>query len=129
MPNLTVPAPVGSGTCTGAIQAAIDAVHRAGGGRVSLAAGVRYRSGTINLRSRIELHLEMGAELVASADPAAPTQEIAVQLYFADYRPVDGILFPFQIVKAVNGVPVDEWKLEKFKLNPDLKAKLFEKKK
>ncbi len=70
-----------------------------------------------------------GYVVSGNADPAAPTQEIAVQLYFADYRPVDGILFPFQIVKAVNGVPVDEWKLEKFKLNPDLKAKLFEKKK
>jgi hypothetical protein len=52
-----------------------------------------------------------------------------VQLYFADYRPVDGVLFPFQIIKAVNGVPVDEWKFEKLKINPDLKPKLFEKKK
>lgn len=81
MPNLTVPAPLGSGPCTGAIQAAIDAVHRDGGGRVTLAAGVRYRSGTINLRSRIELHLEMGAELIASSDPADYAPVAAVGEY------------------------------------------------
>ena len=35
---------------------------------------------------------------------------------------------PFQIVKAVNGAPVQEWKIGKYKINPDLKAKRFEKK-
>lgn len=70
-----------------------------------------------------------GYVVSGSAEPAEPTQEIAVQLYFADYRAIDGVLFPFQIIKAVNGVPVDEWKFEKLKINPDLKPKLFEKKK
>jgi hypothetical protein len=54
-------------------------------------------------------------------------QEIAVQLYFADYRSVNGVMLPFQIVKAVNGAPVDEWKIEKYRINPDLKPKKFEK--
>jgi hypothetical protein len=53
--------------------------------------------------------------------------EIAIQLYLADYRNVNGIVLPFQITKAVNGVPVDEWKIEKYKVNPDLKPKKFEK--
>ncbi len=55
-------------------------------------------------------------------------EEIAVQLYFADYRPVSGVLLPFQIVRAVNGVVIEEWKIEKYKINPDLKPKRFEKK-
>jgi hypothetical protein len=55
-------------------------------------------------------------------------QEIAVQLYFADYRSVNGVMLPFQIIKAVNGAPIDEWKIEKYKVNPDLKPKKFEKK-
>ncbi len=55
-------------------------------------------------------------------------QEIAVQLYFLDYRNVNGVMLPFQVVKAINGVPVDEWKIEKYKINPDLKPKKFEKK-
>jgi hypothetical protein len=54
--------------------------------------------------------------------------EIAVQLYFYDYRQVGGIRLPFQIIKAVNGKPVDEWRIEKYKLNPDLKPKKFEQK-
>jgi hypothetical protein len=53
--------------------------------------------------------------------------EIAIQLYLSDYRNVNGILLPFQITKAVNGVPVDEWKIEKYKINPDLKPRKFEK--
>jgi hypothetical protein len=53
--------------------------------------------------------------------------EIAIQLYLSDYRNVNGLLLPFQITKAVNGVPVDEWKIEKYKVNPDLKPKRFEK--
>ncbi|MCI0662252.1 MAG: hypothetical protein L0220_14375, partial [Acidobacteria bacterium] len=55
-------------------------------------------------------------------------QEIAIQLYFSDYRKVNNVIVPFQIVKAINGVPVEEWKIEKYKINPDLKPKRFEKK-
>ncbi len=43
-----------------AIQAAIDAVSAAGGGTVSLEPGV-YHSGTIRLRSHVELHLPAGS--------------------------------------------------------------------
>jgi polygalacturonase len=52
---------------THALQKAIDACHRAGGGRVLLAAG-RYLSGTIFLKSNVELHLQTGAVLLGSPD-------------------------------------------------------------
>ena len=45
-----------------AIQKAIDEVAAAGGGRVTVTAGY-YDSGSIRLRSNIELHLEKGAIL------------------------------------------------------------------
>ena len=45
-----------------AIQSAIDSVAAAGGGRVVLQPGV-YLSGTIHLKSNVELHLEAGAVL------------------------------------------------------------------
>ena len=54
---------------TAAIQAAIDACTAAGGGRVVVPAG-KYLSGTLCLKSNVELHLESGAELIASLDPA-----------------------------------------------------------
>ena len=52
---------------TAAIQSAIDAAGAAGGGRVSLESGV-FRSGTIYLKSKVELHVAMGAKLLASDD-------------------------------------------------------------
>ena len=54
---------------TAAIQRAIDACAATGGGRVSIPAG-KYLSGTICLKSNVELHLESGAELISSLDPA-----------------------------------------------------------
>ena len=53
---------------TAAIQNAIDTCTSAGGGQVVVPAG-RFLSGTICLKSNVELHLESGAELISSLDP------------------------------------------------------------
>jgi hypothetical protein len=69
------------------------------------------------------------AGYVVSTDPSNPGaagKEIVVQLQFADYRPINGLNLPHLIVKAINGVPVLEWKIEKYKLNLDLKPKRFD---
>lgn len=50
---------------TAAIQQAVDACHDAGGGSV-LVPGGTFITGTIKLKSRVNLHLEQGAELLAS---------------------------------------------------------------
>lgn len=50
---------------TKAIQNALDACHAAGGGRVYVPAGT-FKTGTIWLRSNVELHLSQGATLLAS---------------------------------------------------------------
>ena len=49
-----------------AIQKAIDDCSAAGGGRVLLSGGHVYRSGSLVLKSNVELHLEMGAVLKGS---------------------------------------------------------------
>ena len=54
---------------TDQFQAAIDAAARAGGGRVVVPAGV-HPTGSLRLRSNVELHLEAGAVLQFIADPA-----------------------------------------------------------
>lgn len=51
---------------TAAIQAAINACHRQGGGRVILPGGHTFRSGALVLCSNLELHLQMGAVLQGS---------------------------------------------------------------
>lgn len=51
---------------TGAIQSAIDCCAQCGGGRIIFPGGHTFRSGSIVLRSFVELHLEAGAVLKAS---------------------------------------------------------------
>ncbi len=53
-----------------AIQKAIDAASAAGGGVVYLPPG-QYTSGTLRLRSHVNIYIESGATLFASEDPAA----------------------------------------------------------
>ncbi|MDT0323077.1 glycoside hydrolase family 28 protein [Streptomyces millisiae] len=59
---------VGDGTTddTGPVQAAVDACAQAGGGRVVIPGGHVFRTGTVTLRSHVELHLEHGATLAGS---------------------------------------------------------------
>ncbi len=54
---------------TRALQAAIDACAERGGGTLVLPAG-RYLTGTLNFRDNITLHLEAGATLLGSQNPA-----------------------------------------------------------
>lgn len=61
--------------CTTAVQRAIDHAHRSGGGTVVIPAGAPYVTGTLELRSGINLHVESGATLLGSPDPG-------------DYRPL-----------------------------------------
>lgn len=49
-----------------AIQRAIDACHASGGGRVVVPGGKVYKTGSLVLKSYVELYLEMGSVLKAS---------------------------------------------------------------
>ncbi|WP_427890656.1 glycoside hydrolase family 28 protein [Kribbella sp. GL6] len=64
--------------CTAALRAAIEACHRAGGGHVVVPAG-DYRIGAVHLLSRVDLHLEKGARLAFSQDPAAYLPVVATR--------------------------------------------------
>ena len=59
-----------AGVAANPIQGEIDAVAAKGGGRVIVSAGEHFSDGPIRLRSNVELHLEEGAKLVFSDDPA-----------------------------------------------------------
>lgn len=52
-----------------AIAAAIEACHKAGGGRVVIPAG-EWLTGAVHLKSHVNLHLAKGATLLFSDDPA-----------------------------------------------------------
>ena len=80
-------------TCTKSIQAAIDAAAANGGGVVIIPSGV-YVSGTLWLKSNVELHLEPGAVLKASSDMNEYNDEDA---YPQNY-----------------GVPIEKWRAKHF---------------
>lgn len=63
---------------TAVIQSAIDQCFLAGGGRVFIPAG-KYITGSLHLKSDVELHLESGAVIIGSIDPADyPQNDIAL---------------------------------------------------
>lgn len=51
-----------------AIQSAIDECNAAGGGRVIIPGGMLFKSGSIILKSNVNLHIEQGAVIKASED-------------------------------------------------------------
>ncbi len=62
--------PDGQTDATGAFRTAIDACHRAGGGRVVVPPGV-FLTGPIRLESNVNLHVSEGATVRFSRDPGA----------------------------------------------------------
>lgn len=75
---------------TAAFAAAIDAVHKAGGGRVEVPAG-EWLTGAIHLKSNVELHLDDRARIVFSDD-------------LTDYLPV--VLTTFSCIECYNYSPL-----------------------
>ena len=54
---------------TTAIQHAIDACSKSGGGRVLVPGGGVYMTYTLNLKSNVDLHIDRGATLMGGPDP------------------------------------------------------------
>lgn len=81
-----------------AIQAAIDACTSAGGGRVIVPSGAVYLSGTITLKSNVELHVERGATIEASGAAADYTPATLDPLPFAPASP--SLTFQITLITA-----------------------------
>lgn len=73
-----------------ALQAAIDAAHAAGGGTVVVPAGRTLLSGSIQLKSRVTLHLEPGSRLVASTERADYRDRALIQAVDAEEIAITG---------------------------------------
>jgi hypothetical protein len=60
--------------------------------------------------------------------PAPPAPEHGdIQLFFSDYKNVEGVQLPHHIARSVNGNPTEEWTITKFKVNAPIKPETFEK--
>ncbi len=89
-----------------AIQGAVDACAKAGGGKVYLPPG-EYTSGTIHLRSHVRLYIESGATLFASQDPAVFDK--STLLYGEDLENIS-----IEGRGTVDGQAEYEWRLNDF---------------
>ena len=56
----------------------------------------------------------------------APAPPVENRVYFADYRDVDGMRFPFRLRRAVGTDTVEEIVFDRFRINPKIDAKKFE---
>ncbi len=54
--------------------------------------------------------------------------QVENQLYFADYKKVDGVMLPTRITRSVNGTPAEELTINKYKINPKIDPNDFQKK-
>jgi hypothetical protein len=49
-------------------------------------------------------------------------------MHLSDYKKVDGIMLPHKIETELDGEPNEEWTIEKYKVNPQIKPDTWEKK-
>jgi hypothetical protein len=59
----------------------------------------------------------------AARGPAPATEN---RLYFADYREVDGVKFPFRLRRALGQDTVEETTFDRFRINARIDPKKFE---
>jgi hypothetical protein len=67
-------------------------------------------------------------EIRRRIEAEGPPKPSAINLYLGEYQSVDGIMLPHRITQSVDGKPSEEWTIEKVKVNPAVKAEMFEKK-
>ena len=49
-------------------------------------------------------------------------------LHLSEFKTVDGLMLPHKIETSLDGEPNEEWTIERYKVNPSVKADLWEKK-
>ena len=54
-----------------------------------------------------------------------PPKPSTFAMHLTDYKKVDGIMLPHKIDIAIDGQPNEEWTIEKYKLNPTVKADVW----
>ena len=55
-----------------------------------------------------------------------PQPPVENRLYFADYRDVDGMQFPFRLRRAVGPDTIEETTFDRYKINTKIDPKKFE---
>ena len=100
----------------------------AGGSREGAAAGAREGAaagGQQAGRGDRDAVMEEARRRLASMPTPQPT---TFSMYLSDFKKVDGVMLPHRIAQSTEGATIEEWEIKKLKVNPPVKAELFEKK-
>jgi hypothetical protein len=64
------------------------------------------------------------------AEPGAPPapELVDINMFFDDYKAIDGVMLPHHITRSVDGQPSEEWTFKTVKVNPSFKTDTFSKK-
>jgi hypothetical protein len=57
-----------------------------------------------------------------------PPQMGTYAMHLSDFKKVDGVMLPHRIETSLDGEPNEEWTIESYKVNPNIKADVWEKK-
>ena len=69
---------------------------------------------------------KLTAQMAAQAKEAGARRRVVeYRLYYADYRPIDGVMVPFRLQRSIDGKPNEEISLDKVKVNARVDAKKF----
>ena len=61
----------------------------------------------------------------SAPDPMPPPQIVDIELFFDDYRVVDGVLLPHHLSRSVDGKPAEEMTFKTIKINPVFRPDAF----
>jgi hypothetical protein len=71
-----------------------------------------------------EEEMQRRVEEMRKQGPPPPS---AFAMHLSDYKKVDGVMLPHKVGISIEGEPNEEWTIEKFKVNPSIKAESFAK--
>ena len=78
---------------------------------------------TATAEERTKYQQDVQAARAKAMAAAKPTEN---RMYYADYRDVDGMKFPFRIRRAVGALTTEETIFDRFRINPKIDPKKFE---
>jgi hypothetical protein len=112
-------------------QAAQRQVVTAGSGRVVTAGGGHGAAATAHggavrqMTDEERKKAQDDAQKQIAEGQKQPPTLVDYTLYFDDWQPVDGVRFPRTIRRALEGETIEEWTINKVRINPPIESKKF----